>query len=791
VPHYVSCSCSLALEGQPVAALDRLLAAINSQIDLPDMQLLDLRTVIADALCKQPAGVHRLLDILELPGPPLPTAMLQDAVTMMASEPGMLATAWKLAQQIPQQGQEGSAPVAEALWCQAVSTSAAEGKLIINSMLVQAASLPVTSVARMLVATWSAAEARRVQHQQLAGVLLAQAAGDPSLSGATTLLPPESAAKQDDLVAHVLKLTQQAWHSVTSRQPDGVLVQPWAMDEVAPLLFAVNTAQAPSASAFAGQLVQSLLQAGHGRYVAEHYTAWVQGLGLQLAATQQMQLMQQAGTTQVLPLLMAGVEGGSSAEAAAGLLRALLQLASSDDSQAEPAVLAAASKLLRRPDVPINERLCTTALELAAGMASTAAEDALDLAEAALSCALARNIQHTEETHAACISLLAQKATAARWQEVMLTSIAQAPPATVASWLAALLEEATLQSAPTGEVANQLLPAICALFTAAEGQQVKLSGDTLWWLVDSGLAPENANVQLAVQAVKSAQRQAQLPQVINRLSSAQKTDLASALVDAQEWGLALSVTRTPLILRQILEAFQDKLLPADALPVVLDAAISANQPELTVAFLQAQVLSNPHLKGAALWDVLGREAGVIQICKHVLGSRSAPAASEQVQHHHAADVLVQMIQQVVETQQVVLSRNFWSGLLDIFISAAAAQPGSAAGRVEGICTLCRMASRQQAASPGTWHLYTAAHLAAAPGCAAAAVACLQVNRSYVWLSMWLLLQSVGLLKHCPFRLRPLPVGRQAACCLHTPVCSGSATLGVSFRSRWIVATVPT
>jgi hypothetical protein len=749
----VSCSCSLALEGQPVAALDRLLAAITGQKELPDMHLVDLRTVIAKALSQQPSGVHRLLDVLEMPGPPLPAATLQGAVMALANQPGMLPAAWKLAQQTPQQGQEGSAAVAEALWWSAVSTSSAEGDMIISSILQQAPSLPVTTVARMVIATWSEAENRRAQHQQLAGVLLAKAAGDASLSGVTTLLPPPTAARRDDLVEHILKLTQQAWQSVTSKQSEGILVQPWAMDEVAPLLLAAP--QQPSA--FAGQLVQSLLQGGHGCYVAEHYTTWVQGVGLQLDASQQLQLMQQAGPTQVLPTLMAGVEGGRSKAAAASLLSALLQLASSDDSQMEPTVLEAASKLLRRPDMPIDAGLCVTALQLAAGMASTAAEGALDLADAALSSALARDIQHTEETHAACISLLIRRATAAQWQEVLLTSIAKAPPATAASWLAALLEEATVQISPTVEAASQVFPAICALFSAAESQQVKLSAGTLWWLVERGLLPENANPQLAVQAVQSAQRHAQLPQVIDRLSSTQRTALASALIEAQEWGLALAVTCTPWVLRQILTASQGKQLSVDALPAVLGAAIATKRPELTVAFLETQVLANPDLKGAALWDVLGREAGVVELCKHVLGSKSEPDTSAQEQHHHGAHVLVQVIQQVVGTQQEVLSRNFWFSLLDIFISVAAAQPDSIAAGVE-ICTLCRVASQQHTSPAGNWNLYAAAHLASAPGCAALAVACLQVIRSDVWLSMWR-----AAFIQCMSSVRHMKVGWKAGC----------------------------
>jgi hypothetical protein len=301
--------CSLALEGQPLAALDRLLAATKSGASMTDMQLFDLRSVLTEALCKHPTGGSRLLEVLELPGPPLPAATLQQAVQALATHPNMLPAAWSYAQRISKDSEEDSSAVLEALWCAALTAGEA-GQPVLDNIVKEAACLPAPTVARMLVATWSVGDSYREHHHQLASVLVFQLVVNADLLGSSwsdkamlALMP--SPAKPVDLrvkVARLYSLLHEAWQGMHSSQPQSI--QPWAMEQILPLLAGVKGLLVKGREdynpAFGTQLVQSLLQGGHGQYVAEEYRRIVDYTGLQLRSTEQAQLLKQAGPAKAL-----------------------------------------------------------------------------------------------------------------------------------------------------------------------------------------------------------------------------------------------------------------------------------------------------------------------------------------------------------------------------------------------------------------------------------------------------------------------------------------------------------
>jgi hypothetical protein len=120
---------SLALQGLPDIALDQLQtvrSSPSSSNHLTDMQRLNLRSVIMQALCKHPSGPDRLLEAYCLPGPPVAPDLQQQAVQVLASAPGKLEAAWQLAAAIldtgnaAQQLVKGGPKVLVALWRAAV-----------------------------------------------------------------------------------------------------------------------------------------------------------------------------------------------------------------------------------------------------------------------------------------------------------------------------------------------------------------------------------------------------------------------------------------------------------------------------------------------------------------------------------------------------------------------------------------------------------------------------------------------------------------------------------------------
>jgi hypothetical protein len=431
---------------------------------------------------------------------------------------------------------------------------------------------------------------------------------------------------------------------------------------------------------------------------------------------------------------MGGVEEEATrpGAAATSLLRAVLQFAEGHGG-VDPAVLVTAAQLLSRPGVAIDASLCTSVLQLANRSAGSAGPDALAVAEAAFIKAVASNLLPTQQAAAACISLATHDAMATQWPEIMNDSMSRAAPAVAAAWYKALFEQGIqVNTAAHDGTAVGLYPTLRVLLTAVGSQQVKLDAATLAGLVTVGLsAAGGAGAELAVQAAQAAQHQGQFFKVVNQLSPAQKASLSSALIGVQEWSLALATSRDADTLSQVLAAAADQQLPADALAAALDAAVSVQRPDLTMAFLQSHVLASPDMKGSTLLAALGSQAGLVNLCKHLLSSKPhLPATGEELrQQEHAQKVAVQLMQGIAAGGDVSLTDSTWRGVLDVMVGAAAVQqPGVPAQEaVQAVLTLCRVASAKTEGPAATWHLYAAAQLAVTPHSVPLAGACLQVG----------------------------------------------------------------
>jgi hypothetical protein len=718
------------------------------------MQLFDLRSVLVDAMCKHPGGIDRLVESLALPGPALPAAMMQQALQALAANPERLPDAWAAAERVFRDRWEGSDAVVDTLWCAALNAGP-HGELVVNSMVKAAACFPASSVARMLVATWQAEESCKVHHHQLVSVLVFQLVVNADLVGtawfggaAQALMPlPSQPPGPDYIVARLFNLVYEGWQGT---QPCNI--QPWAMEEVIPLLSGVSSVVADSKECspvqmLGQQLVQSLLQGGHGQYVAEVYKRLVAGAGLELGSTEQAQLLQQAGPTKALPLLMSEVEDKGVRASDQGLLSVLLESASSGSS--DSAVLSAAAHLLSSPSITARPGLCTSALQAAARSAGTAAHGALELATAAFTRAV--NMQPSRQAASACISLATGDNIAAQWLEVVKESLTKATAAAAAPWYDALLMQASELAQQGG--ASALMSATSTLLTAAGSQRVKLELETLVRTVVLGLsgsAAGNAGAQVAVRAVRIVQQQHLLPKVLARLDPGQRQALSSALVDAKQWDLALTSSREPAVLSQILGAAAGQQLPASALTAALDAAVTAERPDLTLAFVEAHVLAGRDLNASALLTILGGPAGLVRLCKHLLLSASSAGQAKQPQgeqraepkQQHQQHVVVQLVERVVggnsgsrrqsnsRSNRQPLDYSNWQVILDAMASAVAAKQLPVSGRpvAEDIIALCRLASSSTKCAAATWHLFAAAQLAAAPQSVSSALYCLEVSK---------------------------------------------------------------
>jgi hypothetical protein len=433
-----------------------------------------------------------------------------------------------------------------------------------------------------------------------------------------------------------------------------------------------------------------------------------------------------------------------------GLLYALVEAAK--DAGTDPAILAAAAQLLSSPHMTVDAGLCTSALQAAARNAGTAAYGALALAEAALRRAIPSNLQPSGRAAAACISLATYDTIATQWLEVLKDCMTKATAAAKAAWYDALLQQGAYQHSRAKQCATSVLSsAMSALLTAAEGQQVALTSDTLASMVAVGLSVEDTKAQLAVQAACIARQQDMLPKVVAQLTSEQQQVLSSALIGASEWSLALAASRGPEVLTQILAAAGGQQLPAEALRAALDAAIIGDRPDLTLAYLQTHVLANPNMNCSTLSAVVGGQAGLAQLCKHVLGKVSSTAQ----QQGHEQNIVAQLVQKMVAEDGVrgrvrkmvagnsmLLDNTTWQGILDAMVSNAAAQQSNipeAAAAAADVLALCRLAVNKTRGGAATWHLYAATQLAGRPQCVHLVVACLKVRE---W-SRLLLLPSLN------------------------------------------------
>jgi hypothetical protein len=105
------------------------------------------------------------------------------------------------------------------------------------------------------------------------------------------------------------------------------------------------------------------------------------------------------------------------------------------------------------------------------------------------------------------------------------------------------------------------------------------------------------------------------------------------------------------------------------------------------------------------------------------------AQGEQQQQQQ--NVVVQLVQKVAAGNSAPLNKDTWQAILDAMVSAFVATKQVSVAGDEGtgdILALCRLASTNPHRATGTWHLYAAAQLAAAPQCVSSAARCLQVSK---------------------------------------------------------------
>jgi hypothetical protein len=482
-------------------------------------------------------------------------------------------------------------------------------------------------------------------------------------------------------------------------------------------------------SAFATQLVQSLLQGGHGGYVAQHYSSWMLQLGLQLDSAAQSQLLVQAGVNTALPLLMAGVPDGSGHNAAATTLRAVLQVATSKSaphSERMPALLQAATQLLASDSMRIEASLFTAALQAAAHGCSSDPGAALALAQAAIHHAAASNIELEEEGAAACIILAADETLGAQWRESLEAGLDRLPLQTAAAWYQLLLVQGAGQLQAHSDTYTLLASTLSSLLTSAIRQEVSLESGTAHRLISSGLAAATQHpnsIQLAVQAATLTDKWESLRQVLDHMSSAERKALALALIEAQQYSLALQVTRNVQVLTHLLQVACGQQLPPDVLRTALEAAVSADRPDLVAGFLQAQVLVK---EGAELMEVVGQEPGLVRLCSCLLSSRSSTAQ----QHQQQGSLVVGLVQRMVAG--VRLSEDTWHALLEATVNAAKLRQSEFPQSASVMLQMCRLAAQASltaadGSAPAKWHLHAAIQLAAVQYCVPLSVACLQAS----------------------------------------------------------------
>jgi hypothetical protein len=210
-------------------------------------------------------------------------------------------------------------------------------------------------------------------------------------------------------------------------------------------------------------------------------------------------------------------------------------------------------------------------------------------------------------------------------------------------------------------------------------------------------------------------------ELFKHLLSTHLTPAHQVSLTEEQWQQQGQVAVADLV--QILSDNNSRSVTADILAAALDAAVVAQQHDLTIQLLQEHILSDPDMKGSSLLGVLGKEAGFIALCKHLLGSTN----QQQRQNE-----MVELLKLILSVGEVSLSSSTWYTLVDVFAFSIPIQQQEAAKGgnppLDSLLELCRLALDYAEGPVAAWHLRAAEQLVAMPGCAVLAGDCLQVSK---------------------------------------------------------------
>jgi hypothetical protein len=675
------------------------------------------------ALCKHSAGPERLLEAYSLPGPQLAPGLQQQAVQVLAGTPGKLEAAWQLAAGLlnDSTAQQETAQLLVIVWRAAVMLphDADSAQKVAGEVLGRVGGLDYSITAQLIVTSWEAPQPQRHLHQQLV-----------------------AAVKQHTpITAHLL---YTGWQGLGHFKQ----VQAWAIEEVLPILRVAmaspDAQERTAASALTNGLAEELLQSGQGNILLQQYTAWVKELELCLGKSSLLQLLQQAGISRALPVLMGGRAESHGKEDSTALLQALLESARTPDqsSQDITALLQAATQILRTIGRTLTHDIYTAALEATAFNADTLPMPALDLGQAALTRAVASGQKPGEDMAAACASLAEHSSVSAAWLEVLGTALSSSRPATALNWYSVVnqqLRKRTDNSLPVSP--------LLACLTAIEKQRQHTDAATLAGLITAGLAvagQQPAGRQLVLQAFSNAQWHGHMQQTMFHLASEQRPQLAHILVEEQQWELAVAASQDDSTLQHILNASAVCQLPPAAVLAVLKAAVAAHNSGVTAAFLHSQVFAQTPQHGSDLISGIS-DVGLLEpLCKLLLsttagkihGKETAGGATAQAeqQHRWQRSAVLSLLRWVVAGGGLTAG-NTWGRLLELYAHSLSAHPEAASrvgsddqGPLASLLSLYSLAAgRVEPSEAAAWHLQTALQLAAVPGCAPVAAVCLEVR----------------------------------------------------------------
>jgi hypothetical protein len=269
--------------------------------------------------------------------------------------------------------------------------------------------------------------------------------------------------------------------------------------------------------------------------------------------------------------------------AATQTLQALLHVASetgmcstlADHPAYAEALLVATHQLLTQDLCTDQPSHCSTAIQAAANAATVAPGPALTLARSTLDIAASNSTQLQAEGAAACITLITCEPVATEWLATLQAHLSRLPQGPVSSsWhnelLGAALKLAGARASDALSLSN-----LAMLLTSAELSAAHVGAEQLTGCIHLGLGmasnlPEG--VQITLHAANLADRQGTLLQVVHHLNTEQQVQLATALVDARQWDLALLVSRVQSVIEHVLEAAAQQALPAEVLMTVLNKA---------------------------------------------------------------------------------------------------------------------------------------------------------------------------------------------------------------------------